>query len=174
MHENLNANNEENRQETVQIVANVIDKIINNTLLSNFSQGSAAPSYHPSIINDVTSTIYESKRNKSQIPRVHSNQGEIKPTLEIFRTGQFNESQSDIEVGHCTSHTDRNGPLPTDSCVPPSYSTVIKQGRPSLDIRRDARSMETQHLNAFTRVPPPSYAEIHGVWSREFSNASCM
>jgi hypothetical protein len=182
MNENHNVRNEENSRDIFDAVSNLISEIVNNTVPSCSSQSSVTTSSKQTnprtIVENTSQQIHGVKQERiSQIPQVHSSQRDVKPTYEIYRAvGQFSESQSDIDVGLCMTRLNemiknRNStPLPS---VPPSYSTVIKQGRPSLDIRRDVRSMEVQHLSPFTRIPPPSYAEIHGVWSREISNASC-
>lgn len=149
-----------------------VNQVINDLLSKAIPSPSASPK--PSTASPSTANGKETRQEiLAQIAQIHSKPYDIKPTYEIYRaTGQFSESHSDIDVG---VYLPKNKPIqaPAIPALPPSYSTVIKQGRPSLDIRRDVRSMETQHLSPFTRIPPPSYAEIHGVWSRDFSNASC-
>lgn len=165
MNENPNVSHKETPEEIFQAVSSLITDLLNSThqIVSEPSTSDSAP----------TSRRHETV---SHIIQVQPRQYPPKPTYEIYKaSSDFTESQSDVNVEQYLATLNRptDVPKPSLPCVPPSYSTVIKQGRPSLDIRRDVRSMEVQHISPFSRIPPPSYNQIHGVWSREISNTSC-
>lgn len=162
--------------EITETVSHVLDEI--------FDRSAPCSSSSPEPETPTTSTCTRQVHNNDEILRIEEssqqNRTEIKPTLEIYRTTRnFSDSLSDIDLrlippsNNVTVISHEPTRMPA---VPPSYSTVIKQGRPrpSLDIRRDVRSMEVHHLSPFSRIPPPSYAEIQGDWSREMSHTSCL
>lgn len=116
-----------------------------------------APSFSDSVVVDLL------RQSQSKEPT---------STYEIYRAIQrFHESRSDVNLRFMQN---RPAVIISDPIsVPPSYSTVIKQGQPSLNIRRDLSSLDYPLRTTEARIPPPSYAEIHGTWSRDVSIASC-
>lgn len=175
MNNDLNVEPDENSK----IIYAAVEAIVNDILSSSISaeaepvhdENSPASSWN----TDQNHSIQNSTRKYRDFSTVNlicqSTVKERKPTYEIYRAmQQFYESKSDINLKFLQNRQTQTLELPF---LPPSYSTVIKQVRPSLNIRRDFSSAESPFYNT-RRIPPPPYGGIQGVWSRDvLSTASC-
>lgn len=159
-----------------------VSEIVNDILSSSISADSEPVYFENSPTSSCNTEQNLSIRNNTRNYRESSTADVIcqstikepKPTYEIYKTlEEFNESKSNVDLKFLQNRQTQTLLHSELSPLPPSYSTVIKQVRPSLNIRRDYSSAESPFYNT-RRIPPPPYAELQGVWSRDvLSTSSC-
>ncbi|KAK9877203.1 hypothetical protein WA026_016950 [Henosepilachna vigintioctopunctata] len=74
----------------------------------------------------------------------------------------YNVMHSVREPENCVPGVPSETPPPTYYRTPPTYSAVMRMGPP----RKDSKKIvAVDSSKIFARVPPPSYAEVEGIWS---------
>lgn len=84
---------------------------------------------------------------------------------EIFKV-MHSVTETENEIPNIPSST----PPPTYYRTPPTYSAVMRMGPNPRDPKK---ILEMDSSKIFARVPPPSYAEVEGIWSDLPRQNSC-